>query len=158
MIRVLFVCLSNICRSPMAEAVFRHKVEAAGLADKIEADSAGTGDWHVGEPPHSGTRRVLKANDVEYQHRARTLTPEDLDNFDYILTMDDANLQAVQALAGESQWKVHAQIRPFLEYAPLSGVKEVPDPFYTGGFEDVYALVTQAAEGLLAAICEAHKL
>ncbi len=158
MIRVLFVCLGNICRSPMAEAVFRHKVTAAGLADKIEADSAGTGDWHVGEPPHSGTRRILKANAVEYQHRARVLMPEDLDNFDYILTMDEANLQAVQALASESQWKVHAQIRPFLEYAPMSGVEEVPDPFYSGGFEGVYALVTEAANGLLAAIREEHGL
>lgn len=158
MIRVLFVCLGNICRSPMAEAVFRHRVGAAGLGDKIEADSAGTGDWHIGEPPHSGTRRVLKANDVEYQHRARLLTAEDLDRFDSVLTMDGANLRAVQALASESRWKTHARIRPLLDFAPQAGVQEVPDPYYTGNFEEVYALVAQAADGLLTAIREEHGL
>ena len=152
MIRVLFVCLGNICRSPMAEAVFRHKVESVGLQDKIEADSAGTGSWHIGERPHSGTRRVLTDNDVEYRHRARLLTAADLDRFDYVLTMDDANLRTVQALAGETEQKLRATIRPLLEYTPQSGVREVPDPYYTGDFEEVYALVEQAADGLLAAI------
>lgn len=159
MLRVLFVCLGNICRSPMAEAVFRHKVKAAGLTGQIEADSAGTGDWHVGAPPHAGTRRVLKANDVEYQHHARILTRDDFDRFDYVLTMDHANLRAVQALAGEVRHKIRATIRPFLEYAPQSGVQEVPDPYYTGDFEEVYALIEQAADGLLTAIrAEHHRL
>src|SRR4051812_26586452 len=93
MIRVLFVCLGNICRSPMAEAVFLHKVKAAGLDGEISADSAGTGNWHVGAPPHSGTRRILSAKGIAYEGRARQLSRSDLDSFDYILTMDEQNFR-----------------------------------------------------------------
>jgi len=151
MVRVLFVCLGNICRSPMAEAVFAHKVREAGLEDHIEADSAGTGDWHVGHPPHRGTRTLLARNGIEYEHRARLVTPEDLETFDYVLTMDDSNLRSVRALGTG-----RAIIRPFLEYAPDVGVREVPDPYLTGGFEGVYSLVDEAAAGLLRAIREEH--
>ena len=147
MIRVLLVCLGNICRSPMAEAVFMHKVRAAGLEDKIEADSAGTGHWHVGNPPHQGTRAMLARNQIEYVHQARLITAEDLDLFDYVLTMDDQNLRDVQALGSG-----RAVVRPFLDYAPQSAYREVPDPYLAGGFEGVYALVNEAAEGLLKAI------
>src|SRR5262244_2724153 len=98
MVRVLFVCLGNICRSPMAEAVFAHKVRAAGLENKIEADSAGTGHWHLGEPPHPGTQRILRARNIAFDHSARLLTRDDLDAFDYILTMDEMNLRDVRSL------------------------------------------------------------
>ena len=149
MVRVLFVCLGNICRSPMAEAVFAHKVRVAGLEDRIEADSAGTGDWHVGSPPHRGTLALLAKNGIEYEHRARLITSDDLNDFDYVLTMDDSNLRNVLALGMGK-----AVVRPFLEYAPGSEVREVPDPYLTGGFEGVYRLVDEAAEGLLRAIRE----
>ncbi|MGI4788671.1 MAG: low molecular weight protein-tyrosine-phosphatase [Janthinobacterium lividum] len=151
MIRVLFVCLGNICRSPMAEAVFAHKVLAAGLAKKIEADSAGTSDWHVGQPPHSGTRSLLKRRQIDYTHHARVIVQNDLDTFDYILTMDDQNLADVKSIG-----KGRAIVRPFLEYAPQNAVREVPDPYMTGGFSEVYALVNEAADGLLSAIREEH--
>ena len=86
MIRVLFVCLGNICRSPMAEAVFARKVRDAKLEDSILSDSAGTGGWHIGSPPHPETQRVLKERSIPSQHRAKQIAPSDLNRFDYILT------------------------------------------------------------------------
>src|SRR5690606_26802126 len=93
LIKVLFVCLGNICRSPMAEAIFRDMVKREGLDAYIEVDSAGTGDWHVGKPPHEGTRRLLDSKQISYAGLvARQLTKEDLSTFDYILAMDENNL------------------------------------------------------------------
>ena len=153
MVRVLFVCLGNICRSPMAEAVFAHKVRQAGLENEIEADSAGTGDWHVGQPPHRGTRALLKEREIDYTHAARIVTPKDLEAFDYVLTMDAQNLAHVRALGVG-----RAVVRPFLDYAPHLPLREVPDPYLTGGFEEVYNLVDAAADGLLSAIRREHGL
>ena len=153
MVRVLFVCLGNICRSPMAEAVFAHKVRAAGLEDKIEADSAGTGDWHIGQPPHRGTRAMLKEHQIDYTHAARLIAATDLEAFDYVLTMDSQNLANVQALGTG-----RAVVRPFLEYAPHLPMREVPDPYLTGGFSEVYDLVDAAADGLLQAVRAEHGL
>ncbi len=135
----------------MAEAVFAHKVRAAGLEEVIEADSAGTGDWHVGELPHRGTRALLKERKITYTHAARLVTPGDLEAFDYVLTMDNQNLANVLAL-GTSR----AVVRPFLDYAPHLPLREVPDPYFTGDFAETYALVGAAADGLLAAIRAEH--
>lgn len=155
MIRVLFVCLGNICRSPMAEAVFAHKVREAGLEAQIEADSAGTGSWHIGAPPHHGTRRVLERHGIVYDHQARALREADLDDFHYIVTMDEANLADARArFPGQAA----DHVRPFLSYAPHLGVAEVPDPYYTGGFDEVFRLTTEAADGLLAAIRRDHQI
>jgi protein-tyrosine phosphatase len=153
MIRVLFVCLGNICRSPMAEGVFQHLVNQAGLEDKIETDSAGTGHWHLGEAPHHGTRRILQSNSISYDHRARLIRREDLETFDYILTMDEMNWRDVQELGGG-----RAKVARFMSYAPHTGVAEVPDPYYTGNFSEVYQLVEQAAQGLLDEIRREHGL
>ena len=152
-IRVLFVCLGNICRSPMAEAVFAHKVAAAGLSAKIVADSAGTGSWHIGEPPHKGTLKLLAEKRIDYQHRARQFRSADHNDFDYVLTMDDDNLRMVGRVG-----KGTATIKPFLDYAPGTRYTEVPDPWYTGNFEEVYELVSEASDGLLSAIRREHNL
>ncbi len=152
-IRVVFVCLGNICRSPMAEAVFNHLVQEAGLEARIEVDSAGTGHWHVGEPPHKDTRRLLERHGVPYSHRARLLTERDLEEADYLIPMDRYNLRDIQALG-----KGPAKVIPLLEFAPGCGLQEVPDPYYDGRFELVYDLVRQGCAGLLEAIRRDHGL
>jgi len=153
-VRVLFVCLGNICRSPMAEAVFRHKVALAGLSDKIVADGAGTGNWHEGNPPDPRTRAELDKHGVSYDGMvARQIDRADLDTFDYILTMDDENLANVQALGDARR-----TLRPLMDYAPETGASFVPDPYYKGGFDVVYDLVNVACNGLLAAIRKERNL
>jgi protein-tyrosine phosphatase len=145
-VRVLFVCLGNICRSPMAEAVFQHLVDEAGLHDAIHVDSAGTSDWHVGERAHHGTRRVLRAHGIDYDGRSRQITAADFIHFDYILAMDDSNLDDLRAMLPENSRAVVAR---FLDFAPDLPEREVPDPYFDGRFEAVYTLVVQGAQALL---------
>lgn len=155
MIRVLFVCLGNICRSPMAEGIFQHLVNEAGLGDQIAADSAGIGPWHIGEPAHAGTRRVLQEHGISYNGRARQFTRADFARFDYILAMDEENLADIRArLNGATD----ADIRLLMDFAPELGVSEVPDPYYDGSFDQVYTLVRTAVEKFLAYLREKHGL
>lgn len=156
MVRVLFVCLGNICRSPMAEGVFQHLVDEAGLSDQIVVDSAGTGRWHLGEKAHRGTRKVLEAHGIDYRGRARLLDRADLTHFDYILAMDYENLSTLRSMADRAD--TSATIGLFMDYAPEAGAREVPDPYYSGRFDAVYDLVQQAAVGLLQQIREDHDL
>src|SRR5690606_10512989 len=101
MVRVVFVCLGNICRSPMAEAVFRHKVKQAGLDDWIAIDSAGTGDWHIGHPPHEGTRKLLDSKRIHWEGmKARQVKENDFHDFDYIIAMDQSNVNDLLAWNG----------------------------------------------------------
>jgi len=146
--KVLFVCLGNICRSPTAEGVFRHKVREAGLEDRIEIDSAGTGDWHVGKAPDARTRAAALRRGYDLSSlRARQVSMADFSRYDLILAMDHANLRDLKHLrAGSGK----AELDLFLRRYDLS-IDEVPDPYYGGedGFEQVLDLVEQACDGLL---------
>ena len=152
--RVLFVCLGNICRSPTAEGVLRHLAahEAPGLA--LEIDSAGTADYHIGAPPDVRSQRAALRRGIDISGlRARQVTAADFERFDLILAMDQENLSELQALKPRGS---HALVKPFLEYAPQTKVRDVPDPYYGGDsdFERVLDLTTAASRGLLAALKE----
>lgn len=146
--------MGNICRSPLAQGVFEGVLRREGLEDEVSVDSAGTGAWHVGSPPDERALSAasLRGVDISSQ-RARRITPEDCQNFDYVLTMDEENYRAVASLCRGS-----AVVRPFLDFATDSPVTAVPDPYYGGpdGFEHVLDLVEEASEGLLEDIRERH--
>ncbi len=144
--RILFVCLGNICRSPMAEGVFR--VEAARRGLDVEIDSAGTSDWHVGEPPDPRAREAAAGIGIDISAlRGRQATRRDMQTHDLILAMDRKNLDHLKRLAGPE----HAhKVRLFLDFAPDRMEDEVPDPYYGGpeGFAHVLDLLQDAARGL----------
>ena len=154
MINVLFVCLGNICRSPMADAVFQQMVKEAGLDAHISVDSAGTGSWHVGEKPHRGTRRVLADHNIPYNGRARQITATDMSNPNsYIIVMDQSNYNDVVHQFGQ-----HSRLHLLLEFATNTTETNVPDAYYTGNFDYVYELVTDGCTGLLATIRQENGL
>ena len=151
--RVLFVCLGNICRSPTAEGVLRQKLRAAGLAERIEVASAGTGNWHVGKPPDARSQRAARHRGYDLSaQRAQQVTAMDFSRYDLILAMDQSNLRDLKALQ-----PVGASAVLDLFLRRYKGVKdEVPDPYYDGdhGFEEVLDLVEQACDLLLVELKE----
>lgn len=156
-LKVLFVCLGNICRSPLAEGVFRHLVEQAGLADRFEIDSAGTSSYHIGDAPDHRTSAVALARGVRLSGTARQLTAADLQRFDYVLVMDDDNLRAVRRLADAQPPR--AQIRLLREFdGDAKGELDVPDPYYGGarGFENVHDIVERSCGVLLEQLRAQH--
>ncbi len=151
-IKILFVCMGNICRSPTAEGVFSALVAKKNMTEQFEIDSAGTHAYHVGEAPDLRAQKAARERGVELKHlRARKFVYGDFEDFDLILVMDDENYQIVdEACPSEHKHK----IRHFLGYAPHLNTREVPDPYYGGsfGFERVLDLVEEASEGLLTAL------
>ena len=150
--KILFVCLGNICRSPTAEGVMRHLVRAEGLEDRIEMDSAGTGGWHVGHSPDERASSAALRRDILLEGAARRFEPEDFERFDLILAMDAENRRELLRQAPDEE--AAAKVRLLREFDPASdgaGDLDVPDPYYGGeqGFEHVLDLVDAATRGLL---------
>lgn len=147
--KILFVCLGNICRSPTAEAVFRALAARDAPELTIEVDSAGTAGYHVGEPPDARAREAARRRGYDMSElRARIVEPADFEHYDLILAMDRENLSVLRHRAPST---AHDRVRLFLEFAPATTVSEVPDPYYGGpnGFEEVLDLVEVASQGLL---------
>ncbi|EAA0093454.1 TPA_asm: low molecular weight phosphotyrosine protein phosphatase [Listeria innocua] len=149
MVKVVFVCLGNICRSPMAEGLFRKEVANAGLTDEIEIDSAATGTWNLGKPPHRGTREVLKKHGINYEAmRARKVTDADFEQADYIIGMDQNNIADLNALNKNKD----VTIRSLMSFVSGKEEEEIPDPYYTGDFDETERMVTEGVKALLAFI------
>lgn len=151
-IKVLFVCMGNICRSPTAEGVFRHRVEAAGLAQQFMIDSAGTHGYHVGEPPDARSMEFAarRGYDLSAQ-RSRKVTLRDFEEFDHVLAMDHENLRLLRASCPPQH---QHKLALFMQHARNSDSDVVPDPYYGGprGFDQVLDYIEDAADGLLAAV------
>jgi protein-tyrosine phosphatase len=152
-IQICFVCLGNIVRSPLGENMFKHLAQQAGVAHRYEVDSAGTGNWHVGETPDRRMRRVAAQHGLKYDGRARQFQPRDLDDFDLIVAMDAQNRVDLLRLTPTPEQA--AKIRLMREFDPQGNPEApVPDPYYGGmdGFEEVYQIVQRSCQGLLDAL------
>lgn len=157
MVQVLFVCYGNICRSPTAQGLLEHLTATHGLTRRISVDSAGTSGIHAGEPPDPRTIAAAQRRGIDLsRQRARQITRQDYDRFDYILAMDRDNLRALRRQCPPDHL---AKVGLFLEYAPHTGMTDVPDPYYDGpeAFDLVLDLASEAAKGLLATLRHHHR-
>lgn len=147
--RILFVCLGNICRSPAAEAVFKHLIKQEGIEDQFVIDSAGTGDWHVGELADKRMRAAAEKRGIEMTSRARQIRKEDFKEFDLIIAMDDSNVANIKKIIVD-QDDIN-KIKKMTDYQSDKSVTNVPDPYFGGeeGFEYVLDLVNEASKGLI---------
>lgn len=148
-IRVLFVCLGNICRSPLAEAIFNHQVRQKGLENYFTADSCGTSDYHIGQQPDPRTLANARKNNVSINHLGRQLTPEDLTDFDYILAMDSKNLKNIMALPNAGEYA--DRISLMREYDPQGKGQDVPDPYFgqEDGFQEVFVMLDRTVDNFI---------
>lgn len=159
MVRVLFVCLGNICRSPMAEGIFSHLVEDAGLNNQFKIDSCGTSGFHSGEPADHRMQQTAQAHGVRLLSKSRALVASDFTDFDYILPMDSHNhediLIAQKRVSGST-----AVVKKMLDFDDQNQGGDVPDPYYGGadGFEQVYQMLWRSSHKLLSHLRQAHKL
>ena len=142
MIHVAFVCLGNICRSPMAEAIMRQRLQERSISD-IKVHSRGTGRWNLGEPPHNGTQKILQKYHIPYDGMVSELFEPD-DDFDYIIAMDQSNVDNIKQINPNLQ----GQLFKLLEFSNMEET-DVPDPYYTNNFEGVYDMVQSSCDNLI---------
>jgi protein-tyrosine phosphatase len=158
-VRICFVCLGNICRSPTAEAVMRHLVKDEGLAKQIQIDSAGTGDWHVGEPPDRRASAVGAARGIPLSGTAQQFTAADFARYDHVIAMDRSNRDDLLRMASSPADRAKVRLlRSFDASAPADA--DVPDPYYGGsrGFDEVFDICDRACRGLLAHLRRTHEV
>lgn len=154
MINVLFVCLGNICRSPMAEAVFRDLVARENLSDKITVDSAATSSWHIDDPPHKGTLSILQKYRISSKGLiGRQMAKEDLEKFEYIIGMDENNINSIYEITSALK---SPKIFRLLDLTVHK--KDIPDPYYTGDFQETYDLIMDGCQALLKKIQSEYNL
>ncbi len=159
MVNVLFVCLGNICRSPLAEGIFQTLLEQKNLSDKIFCDSAGTSGWHIGEPPDRRSEAIANKHGITLNHSGRQLEPDDFKNFDYIIAMDKSNLQDIQKAAGFDEMD-EGRIFLMRQFDDIDRNKDVPDPYFGGpeGFENVYQMLDRSCKKFLNYLQGEHDL
>lgn len=157
-IRVLFVCMGNICRSPVAEAVFRHQVTERGLDDRFEIDSAGTSGYHDGDPPDRRSTETARRRGITLAGRSRRVTADDLRAFDYVIAMDADNERELRRILSASGGT--SRVHRLREWDPRPDDGDVPDPYYGGarGFDDVHDIVERASAAFLDHVVREHGL
>ena len=156
-VKVLFVCLGNICRSPLAEGILRHKIQQRELSDLFHVDSCGTAAYHVGEHPDSRSVANARENGIIYDHYARQLSISDFHDFDYILPMDNSNERNIRSLEPDS---ARAQVIKMRHFDAHNQDANVPDPYYGGerGFQEVFDILERSMESFLTYMIEKHQL